>query len=79
MSMTHLCQHSKQNGQNHNLAYVSVAQASRILCISEKQVRRLIGRGELKARRISQRAIRINVRDLERVGKPVTSLSEVDA
>lgn len=79
MSMTQLCQHSGQNDQTHNLAYVSVAQASRILCISEKQVRRLIGRGELKARRISQRAIRINIRDLERIGKPVTSLSEVDA
>lgn len=79
MSVTQLHPYAKTNEQTRNLAYVSVAQASRILCISEKQVRRLIGRGELKARRISQRAIRINIRDLERIGKPVTSLSEVDA
>ncbi|UYN83237.1 MAG: helix-turn-helix domain-containing protein [Microcella sp.] len=51
---------------------VTIATAAERLSISEKTVRRLISRGELPARRIGARSIRIPLDALEALGRPLT-------
>lgn len=54
--------------------YLTVAQTAQTLSCSTDTVRRMISRGELRARRFG-RLIRIAADDLGRAGRPVTSVS----
>lgn len=53
--------------------YVSIATAADILSCSTKTIRRKIASGELPARRIGTRLIRIDVADLADLGRPLTT------
>ena len=52
-------------------AYVGVAEAATSLDITEKTVRKMIALGELPARRINPRIIRIRIADLESLGERI--------
>lgn len=51
------------------MSLVSLRQAAELLGVSEKTVRRMIDRGEIPARVVGQRAIRINQDDLHGAGE----------
>lgn len=51
---------------------VTIAAAAEHLSVSPKTVRRLIARGELPARRIGARSIRVPVDALNDLGRPLT-------
>jgi len=53
--------------------YVSIATAADILSCSTKTIRRKISSGELPARRIGSRLIRIDAADLANLGRPLTT------
>lgn len=53
--------------------YVSIATAADILACSTKTIRRKIASGELPARRIGTRLIRIDATDLAGLGRPLTT------
>lgn len=53
--------------------YVSIATAADILACSTKTIRRKIASGELPARRIGTRLIRIDAADLAELGRPLTT------
>lgn len=53
--------------------YVSVATAADILSCSTKTIRRKIASGDLPARRIGTRLIRIDAADLADLGHPITT------
>ena len=60
------------------LPNLTVAQAAEELGCSERTIRRLIQRGDLKAVRLgSTSAIRIHRRDLQKILKPVPSLASL--
>lgn len=56
-----------------NTPFLTLEQAAERLACSPYTVRRMIARGELKAARYG-RLIRIHPRDLERAGRPVSSV-----
>ena len=51
--------------------YVGLADAAVRLDVSEKTIRRMIARGDLRAYRLGTRTIRVSVADLEAQLKPV--------
>lgn len=51
---------------------ISIAVAADRLSVSIKTVRRIISRGELPARRIGKRLIRVDAADLARLGRRLT-------
>lgn len=53
--------------------YVSIQAAADILSCSTKTIRRSIATGELPARRIGTRLIRIDAADLADLGRPLTT------
>lgn len=53
--------------------YVSIQAAADILSCSTKTIRRKIASGELPARRIGARLIRIDAADLADLGRPLTT------
>ncbi|MFJ4039376.1 helix-turn-helix domain-containing protein [Microbacterium sp. NPDC090007] len=53
--------------------YVSIATAADILACSTKTIRRKIASGELPARCIGTRLIRIDATDLAGLGRPLTT------
>jgi len=53
--------------------YVSIQAAADILACSTKTIRRKIAAGELPARRIGTRLIRIDAADLANLGRPLTT------
>ena len=55
-------------------APATIAQAAKWLQCSEITIRRMIARGELRAYRYGQRAIRIDLSDLQKLRRPVTSI-----
>ena len=59
--------------------WYSIKEAADYIGVNAYTIRRMIDRGELKARRFSQRVIRISARDLARAGKPVESLAVANA
>ena len=56
-------------------AWFSIQEAADHLGVNAFTIRRMIDRGELKARRFSKRVIRIKAYDLDRAGEPVESLA----
>lgn len=52
-------------------AELSVADAAARLGVDHKTIRRAIARGDLAARRVGQRLIRIRVADLDAFGTPL--------
>lgn len=50
---------------------ISIAEAADRLSVGPKTVRRMISRGELPARRIGKRLIRIDAADLAHLGRPL--------
>ncbi|MFC7581575.1 helix-turn-helix domain-containing protein [Schaalia naturae] len=56
--------------------FLSVDEAAAIFGVSSKTVRRMISRGELRAKKFGT-LIRISRTDLDRAGRPVTSLATV--
>ncbi len=50
---------------------LSVAEAALRLGVDSKTIRRMIARGDLPARRIGPRLIRIRVADIDAVGTPL--------
>lgn len=59
--------------------FVTMREAAIHWGVSIDTVRRLIARGELRAERVSPRAIRIPRSELMRASRPVTSLGAGDA
>ena len=59
--------------------WYSIKEAADYYGVNPWTIRKMIDRGELKARRISDRVIRINARDLTKAGTPVESLAVADA
>ena len=55
--------------------WYSIKEAADYIGVTTYTVRRMIDRGELKARRFSKRVIRIKAYDLDRAGEPVESLA----
>lgn len=53
--------------------WISIARAAEILSCSTKTVRRKISSGELPARRIGARMIRIDAADLDALGREMTT------
>lgn len=53
-------------------SYVTIQGAAEILSCSTKTIRRKIASGELPARRIGARMIRVDAADLAELGRPVT-------
>jgi excisionase family DNA binding protein len=51
--------------------WVSIPDAADLLGVSVKTVRRMIARGDLEAKRLGPRLIRINATALEHVGDPI--------
>ncbi len=65
---------ARANSPTH---YVSIDDVADILSCNPKTVRRMISSGTLKAYKFpGVRMIRIDVRDLDRIRKPVTRISE---
>lgn len=54
----------------------TIAQAADFLQCSQDTVRRMIARGELPAYRYGGRLVRIELADLRRLRRPVTSLAQ---
>ena len=52
--------------------WITIAQAADLMSVSTKTVRRLISRGQLPARRIGSRMIRIDAADLDALGRNLT-------
>ena len=59
--------------------WYSIREAADYYGVNPWTIRKMIDKGELKARRISERVIRINARDLAKAGKPVESLAVTNA
>ena len=59
--------------------WYSIKEAADYYGVNPWTIRKMIDRGELKARRISDRVIRINARDLTKAGQPVESLAVANA
>ena len=51
--------------------WVSIPDAADLLGVSVKTVRRMIARGDLEAKRLGPRLIRINAATLEHIGDPI--------
>lgn len=51
---------------------VTIAAAAEYLDVSQRTVRRLVARGELVARRIGPRLVRVELASLEAVGRPLS-------
>lgn len=54
-----------------NRPWVTIREAAEHLSISEASTRRMVSRGELEARRIGKRNLRISRQSLETVGRPI--------
>ena len=58
---------------------LTIAEAAELVGVSRDTIRRMIGRGQLKAYRYGVRVIRIDEADLLRARRPVTSMAEYTA
>lgn len=52
--------------------WLTITEAADLMSVSTKTVRRLISRGQLPARRIGSRMIRIDAADLDALGRNLT-------
>lgn len=52
-------------------AYVTIADAAKVIAVDPKSIRRMIARGEVEARRFGPRLIRVSLASLEKAGRPL--------